>query len=54
MHDPRLPTVNLDLAIGNDEFEDAKNVAAGLDQLSEVLEKIETNTAETMVRDISH
>ena len=35
-------SLNLDLADGNDEFEDAKNLAAGLDQLSEVLEKIET------------
>ncbi len=40
--DAMCECLNLDLAVGNDEFEDVNDLRAALDRLSDALEKIES------------
>ena len=40
--DAMCESINLDLAVGNDEFEDVNDLRAALDRLSDALEKIES------------
>ena len=42
--DAMCESINLDLAVGNDEFEDVNELRAALDRLSDALEKIESAT----------
>ena len=40
--DAMCESINLDLAVGNEEFDDVKEIDAALDRLSDALEKIES------------
>ena len=40
--DAMCESINLDLAVGNDEFDDVNDLQAALDRLSDALEKIES------------
>ena len=42
--DAMCESINLDSAVGNDEFEDVNELRAALDRLSDALEKIESAT----------